>query len=419
MNILVIPSEEFQPPESHLAGIFQRHQCTAMHRAGWKVSVLSVRLQFSAVMILKALAMRLVGRVPGRGLEGYSTRGLLRLLKEKCWQPEESVTHEVIDGYPAVRISGLYLRRPSPENDHVSWVRAGKVGFAEFVRIHGKPDLIHVHNCNPAGLLARTIHEQTGIPYMITEHSSYYHRTLIPQRLLPRLRDAFASAKVISVVSPALGECLVRDVGPQVAKYRWIPNVVDPEFESLDAPQRCQSAGFQLLSIGELIPLKGHRELISAFAKAFAGQPDVTLRIAGDGALDGELRSLIQSLQITGQVQLLGRLARNQVQEEIKACHCLVLPSHFETFGVVLIEALVQGRPVIASACGGPNCVVDESNGLLVPPKDISALATALTTMKQTEAKYDPASLQRDVLERFGRTRLLRDLDAAYRDCIR
>jgi teichuronic acid biosynthesis glycosyltransferase TuaC len=419
MHVLVIPSEEFQPPESHLAGIFQRHQCTAMHRAGWKVSVLSVRLQFSTIMILKAAAMRCLGRVPGRGLEGYSVYGLLRLLKEKWLQPAKSVTHEVVDGYPVVRINGLYVRRPSPKTDHLSWVRAGKVGYAEFVRTHGKPDLIHVHNCNPAGLLARSIHAQTGIPYMITEHSSYYHRKLVPERLLPLIRDAYSGAKVIGVVSPALGEHLIQDVGPQVEKYRWIPNVVDPEFESLEPPRRSESAGFQLLSIGELIPLKGHRELITAFARAFAGQTDVTLRIAGDGILDSELRNLIQSESVTNQVRLLGKLTRAQVRDEIKACHCLVLPSHFETFGVVLIEALVQGRPVIASACGGPNCVIDDCNGLLVPPRSVDALATALKTMKQTHTEYGPASLQRDVLERFGRTRLLRELESAYHDCLR
>jgi glycosyltransferase involved in cell wall biosynthesis len=419
MNILVIPSEEFQPPESHLAGIFQRHQCTAMHKAGWNVKVLSVRLQFSTIMILKAAAMRCLGRVPERGLEVYSVFGLLRLLKEKWLQPGKSVTHQVVDGYPVVRVNGLYVRRPSPKTDHLSWVRAGKVGFAEFVRTHGKPDLIHVHNCNPAGLLARSIHKQTGIPYIITEHSSYYHRKLVPKRLLPRIRDAYSGAKVIGVVSPALGEHLIQDVGPQVAKYRWIPNVVDPEFEALEPPRRSESAGFQLLSIGELIPLKGHRELITAFAQAFVGQTEVTLRIAGDGILDNELQKLIQSESVTNQVILLGRLTRAQVQDEIKACHCLVLPSHFETFGVVLIEALVQGRPVIASACGGPNCVIDRSNGLLVPPRNIDALAVALKKMKQTHNEYSPASLQRDVLERFGRIRLLRDLESAYDDCLR
>jgi len=418
MHVLVIPSEEFQPRESHLAGIFQRHQCTAMHQAGWKVGVLSVRLRFSVVMILKGVLIRLCGGIPGRGLEGYRVGELLRLLKDKILHPEKFVSSEVIDGYPVVRINGLYMHRPSPVNEYVSWVRAGKIVFAEFCRRHGAPDLIHAHNCNPAGLLAFEINKATGIPYMITEHSSYYHRRLIPQRLMPRVAISFAAAKVIATVSPALGEDLACDIGKQAAGARWIPNVIDPEFESGDLPEPSTSTGCVFLAVGELIPLKGHRELIDAFTQAFASQLQVRLRIAGDGILVSELQAKISSLGLGNQISLLGRLTRQEVQQEMKSCHCLVLPSHYETFGVVLIEALSLGRPVIASHCGGPECIVNDSNGLLVPPQDVRALAKALTAMRHSFQNYDCVALQRDVRDRFGRQRLLNELNTAYQECI-
>ena len=227
MKVLVIPSEEFQPPESHLAGIFQRHQCTAMHVAGWNVGVLSIRLQFSTIMILKAALLKICGQRPGRGLEKYTVLGLMRLLKDMWLHPGKFITSEEIDGYPVLRIKSIYQRRPSAANDHISWIRAGRIGFAEFCQRFGTPDLIHAHNCNPAGLLAQAIHHDTGIPYLITEHSSYYHRQLIPRSLLPGLARAFAAAEVIAVVSPALGEDLVQDVGPDAFDARWIPNVID------------------------------------------------------------------------------------------------------------------------------------------------------------------------------------------------
>lgn len=390
-----------------------------MHSAGLEVSVLSVKLQFSVIMILKAIMTRLVGRRPSRGLENFSIGGLAKLLKDKWFHPVKFVTSERIDGYPVMRINGIYLRKPSPAKDYISWIRAGQVAFTEFIRLHGKPDLIHAHNCNPAGLLAKTIFDTKGIPYIITEHSSYYHRKLIPPTLLPRLRDAFAAAGVTAVVSPALGEALVCDVGIPASGWHWVPNVIDPEFESLPSPKSSCSDGFRILSVGELIPLKGHRELISAFANAFAASTHVTLRIAGGGVLDSELRSLVASLGMEGRVELIGQLARTEIMKEIEACHCLVLPSHFETFGVVLIEALAMGRPVIASKCGGPNCIVNDSNGILVPARDVDALSTALVKMNQTHSEYDPASLQRDVFDRFGRRRLLRELNVIYQNCVR
>lgn len=418
MHVLVIPSEEFQPTESHLAGIFQRHQCTAMHKAGWNVAVLSVRLQFSVIMILKAILIRLVGRSPSRGLEPFGIAGLVTLLKDKLWRPAKFITEEVIDGYPVLRVNGIYMRKPSPANDHISWIRAGRIAFDEFVRRYGKPDLIHAHNCNSAGLLAMSIHESVGIPYLITEHSSYYHRKLIPSSLLPRLTSAFRCAKVIGVVSPALGEGLETNERIPVAGWRWIPNVIDPVFESLPTPKPCCTLGVRFLSVGELIPLKGHRELISAFAKAFSRNPGITLRIAGDGVLDSELLNLVEALEMQGRVELLGRLMRTDVMNELEAAHCLVLPSHFETFGVVLLEALAMGRPVIASKCGGPNCIVNNANGILIPHGDIDALATALIQMSRTHGNYDPAGMQRDVFDRFGQKRLLRELNRAYQDCV-
>lgn len=389
-----------------------------MHQAGRKVGVISVKLQFSAIMILKGMFSRLIGRIPGRGLESYRVGDLMRLLKDKLFHAEKFLSDELIDGYPVVRVNGLYLRRPSPRKDHISWVRAGMVAFSEYCRRYGTPDMIHVHNCNPAGLLAIEIKRATGIPYMITEHSSYYHRGLVPRSLLPRLATAFAGANVIAAVSPSLATDLANDVGKQAADARWIPNVIDPEFESCDPPDESSTMGCVFLAVGELIALKGHRELVNAFHQAFAGQKDVQLRIAGDGILMEELNALINSLGLEDQVTMLGRLSRSQVQREMKSCHCLVLPSHYETFGVVLIEALALGRPVIASRCGGPNCIVNESNGLLVAPRDVAAWAQALTVMGQQFRNYNGIAIQNDVRDRFGHERLLKELDDAYQQCM-
>ena len=134
--------------------------------------------------------------------------------------------------------------------------------------------------------------------------------------------------------------------------------------------------------------------------------------------LHDELQTQITSRGLESQVSLLGRLSRTEVHREIRSSHCLLLTSHYETFGVVLIEALALGRPVIASMCGGPECIVDDSNGLLVPPSDVAALAHAMKIMKQNIRNYDCSAIRRDVLKRFGRQRLLTDLNAAYQQCL-
>ena len=82
--------------------------------------------------------------------------------------------------------------------------------------------------------------------------------------------------------------------------------------------------------------------------------------------------------------------------------NAFVLASRTETFGVVYIEALAQGLPVIATRCGGPESIVTSDNGLLVPIENIPELTKALLTLYENHAQYDPVRLRQDCLQQFG-----------------
>ena len=167
------------------------------------------------------------------------------------------------------------------------------------------------------------------------------------------------------------------------------------------------------LSIGDLIPLKAHNELIEAFHVSMRGR-NAQLIIAGSGPMRASLQQQIGHLGLNDQVHMVGRLGREAVRNAIDSSDCLVLPSHYETFGVVLIESLARGKPVIASDCGGPSCIVNRDNGILVPPNNISELAKALEQMFGSHAIYDHNAIHRDAMERFGQDRLVSDLTTAY-----
>ncbi len=248
---------------------------------------------------------------------------------------------------------------------------------------------------------------------MLTEHSSYFHRRLIPSSLITPLRKALDSASVVGVVSPRLAEDLQKHVGLPASRFQWMPNVIDPEFTNSTATEIAPSDTFHLLSIGDLIPLKAHAELIEAFNLSMRGN-NANLIIAGDGPEDHSLQRRILDLNLDKQIEMVGRLGRRAVRDAIDRCDCLVLPSHYETFGVVLIEALVRGKPVIAADCGGPSCIVNKQNGILFPPKNISALAKALDHMSRFHDIYDSDAIRRDAIKRFGQKRLIGDLTSAY-----
>ena len=412
-HILVIPSEEFQPPESHQAGIFQLHQCLALKNAGYKVGVISIKQEYSLPMLLKEIFFRLIGKPAREKLAIYRLLDLPLLLYDKLFRLDRFISKEAVHGIPTLRIAGFYRRPPNEHTDYKSWVHAGLKAYQVYVKFHGRPDLIHAHNSNPAGILAQQLSMNFNIPYVLTEHSSYFHRRLIPSSLITPLRKALDSASVVGVVSPRLAEDLQKHVGLPAARFQWMPNVIDPEFTNSTATEIAPSDTFHLLSIGDLIPLKAHAELIEAFNLSMRGN-NANLIIAGDGPEDHSLQRRILDLNLDKQIEMVGRLGRRAVRDAIDRCDCLVLPSHYETFGVVLIEALVRGKPVIAADCGGPSCIVNKQSGILFPPKDISALAKALDHMSRFHDIYDSDAIRHDAIKRFGQKRLIGDLTSAY-----
>lgn len=402
MHVLIIPSEEFLPPQSHLAGIFQKHQALALQKAGCKLGVLSVRQSLSVPMLVKAMLFRLAGKKTNNELRQKNLGELFSLLFDKSFHIEKFITWENIKGLDVFRIDGFYFFPPGKHSNHFGWLKAGKKVFAKYCAVNGKPDVIHAHNAVYGGMLANHLYKKFSIPYFITEHSSFVARKLESRFILRDIKRSYLQAESLFVVSDFLGK-KIDDLFKEKLRWKVKPNVLDPWIENAPMPANAKTSNpFLFISIGSLIPLKRHKDLLDAFGKQFTGNKEVQLKIAGDGELKPELIRQINELKLQGQVDLLDRLNREQVLQLIDKAHCLVLCSDFETFGVVLIEANSRGLPVIATRCGGPESTVTEENGLLCPVGDTDALAKAMKCMVLEYEKYDPQKIRKDALERFG-----------------
>jgi glycosyltransferase involved in cell wall biosynthesis len=112
-------------------------------------------------------------------------------------------------------------------------------------------------------------------------------------------------------------------------------------------------------------------------------------------------------LGIESQVEFIGRLSRLGVMEEMQLADSFILSSNSETFGVVLIEALSQGLPVISTSCGGPIDIVSANNGLLVAPGDLQGLASAMQTMFEHAASFDRESIMRGCFNLYGQASIV------------
>ncbi len=389
MHVLLIPSF-YSTPQNPVAGTFFRDQAHALYSRGLQVGVLTCPQKAPWQKPLR----------PGVWPVGV------------FWEDD--------DGVATVR---GYWRRFWPGYNRLRlnrWVRHGLDVFEQYLRVKGRPDLLHVHAADPAGLLAVEIKARHGIPFVLTEHTS---RLALGTSKPIRQRVAATSIRAASAglaVSPALADLLTERLPLPPGGWRVVPNCVSQRYLDVSLPKAAVGAHttFRVLTVGNLVPIKGHEVLLRAFAAAFGRDSSCSLHLGGRGPLEKHLRRLTRKLGIQAQVQFLGLLSREQVMAEMVNCDTFVLPSLFETFGVVLIEALAVGRPVIGTRCGGPESIVREGNGMLVSAGEVGELRTALSNMRNGITRYDPLALRRDITARFGPSEVAKQLAAIYEEVL-
>ena len=386
-HILIIPSEHYLTKEKPLAGIFQGHLVGLLQEFGIKTGVISA------------------GFTPFEySLKPYPYTAVEKKAETTIYR---SYFRTFIPGRFALKLLWPLLVR-----------RYCKL-FESYMNSEGRPDLIHAHNCLFAGVVAHAIKKKHGIPYIITEHSSLYERGFITPHQISLSREVFRDADAKTTVSTALGNVLTSSVGPEVLPFTSIYNVLETGFFINPALMpKMGGSVFTFLSVGSLDANKNHLLLIRSFAAAFANDLHFRLQIGGSGELRSELEQEVINLNISKQVEFLGHLSRQEVVKSMAECQSFVLCSTVETFGVVLIEALGLGRPVIATRCGGPEDIVTDLNGLLVPVGDQELLTVALKRMVNKYNDYNPMLIQEDCINRFGRSAFFKRINTIYTSII-
>lgn len=196
-------------------------------------------------------------------------------------------------------------------------------------------------------------------------------------------------ASAIAACSEALAEEVRADLPGLADRVQAVPNGVDPDRiqatatppTGTDSP--LPSGRDYLACVATFEHKKGQDGLLRAFAGLASDYPDLDLVLAGRRAGEWEpYRELAAELGLAQRVHFLPDLAHGEALGVIRGARLFVLPSRYEPFGIVLLEAGVLGVPVVASRVGGiPQVVRDGVDGLLVPPADAAALETGLRTL--------------------------------------
>lgn len=379
MHVLIVPSGHFITQGYPLGGIFQRHQAEALIKAGYKVGVIS----------------------PGI----ISSRFLLKSYKY--------LKQDYTQSFPIYRhyIKKLYPQRWTTLQSSVLLLnRLGIELYKKYRDRYGRPDVVHAHGIKNAGFIAQKIKDLDNVPFIITEHSSEYMCSDLPAASIALIENMLVDASSLTAVSGALAEAMMQKIS--VKGIKVLQNVIDAAVIEVPLHKKKRSE-FTFLNIASLTANKNQAMLIEVFAASFRGKK-VRLRIGGTGPLGKYLKKLATTLGVICQIDFLGHLNRQSVIREMQFADCFVLSSFKETFGVVLIEALASGTPVIATQCGGANDIVTCNNGLLIESGNGAALEKAMMRIINEKQRYLPEALRYECNCRFGKEVFISQVQKLY-----
>ena len=313
--------------------------------------------------------------------------------------------------------SGLNVYRSTfyniPKFDFLSnklWIKQTFKSYVEYAKHAGHPDIIHVHSSIWAGVVAQMINKAFSVPYVITEHRSRFiyntgeAKKMLPDKFFPYIKKALKSASLITTVSPALNAKLIDIESSVKVKIITIPNTVDVndfQFSEITEPKN----DFIWFSLGNLTHVKGMDILLNAFSEVVKkSKKTIIMRIGGDGPEYNKLFQLRKKLQLEKNVAFLGNLTRKQVIKEMRNSHAFVLPSRFEAFGVVYIEALSCGIPVVGTDAGGQSSIINKDNGYLVESESVEKLTEAMDQMMKNYNSFNKHEIRDFVVSKYEKS---------------
>ena len=233
----------------------------------------------------------------------------------------------------------------------------------------------HAHYADTAAQLAMWAHRWTGTPFTLTTHRYDIFET--PPHNMKELVDE--SQRMICISYYNL-RYLVKTFGVDERKLKVIRcGIYVDEFENDTRVPSLQGKSLRLLCVARLVPEKGHQYLFEAVRMLIARGVSVSLSLAGGGPMRGALENLTNQMAINASVHFLGEQTGVQVRQLFRECDIAVLASLSESMGLVNMEGMASGRPVIATAVlGVPELVEDRVTGFLCPPASPEAIVETI-----------------------------------------
>lgn len=365
-KILILPSW-YPSKEKPLFGIFFKEQATELNKK-MDVSVLYIEEPIKIIELSKLFEKKI----------DFSYENSIF-----------TVRYKYINWFPHCEFLKLWLYR-----------RAVIRGY-NLIKIHfGIPDVLHAHSILMGGYGAIILKERFHIPVIVTEHVSFLSKFFSSSRKLIAYEVLYHADK-FTAVSTYLAN-LINEIGRDQCEI--IPNFIPkckffvPSYPQLDITK------FRILNVSNLILIKGIDILINALDLVIHKYCIVNclLEIVGEGPDREELESKVKLLSLENYCVFHGEMNPDELSNIYLKTNALVISSRSETFGIVGIEAMSLGKPIISTRCGGPEEYVTPDVGYLVENENPEKLAEGIIYVMNNYQKYSPQKIRETFLSNYS-----------------
>lgn len=286
-------------------------------------------------------------------------------------------------------------------------IRCNELNYQAHALANGKPDAIVVQACYPGVFVADYLAEKYNVPiYLHVRLGGFMFEQLLSE--LGSMKKSFLKAITKPKTVVATSKFHAGELKEWFSDVNVLHNPVDVNFFSPSDVQEDFA-----LAVGRLEEEKGFDLLINALMNV----PDLKVRIVGSGSARNKLHDQIRKAGIENRVSFTGEASRDDVRKLMQKCKFLILPSKYETFGNVLLEAMACGKPVVATRCGGPEEIVTSELGYL-SAIDLDDLAQKISEMNAQFEQFDASELRKIIETRFSPKVWMDSLELLIKDVL-
>lgn len=384
IHVLILPSW-YPEHKDHYMGSFFREQAIGIHKNGCKVGVIYPELK----SLRNTYDIRILPRVLSFNDNGINT------LKFKWSNWAIGVKYLQIELFKFI---GHYL-------------------FKLYLKKNGTPDIIHCQSIFNAGFLAEFISEKYKIPYIITEHNSgfYYHNQGF-KKFYSSVSRILNNSKKCFAVSKNYSNYLSQEIS--INKNWGVHyNIVNDNFLNTKI-KKPPLNDFTFLCVSRLHKIKNIDLIIDSFKIFNQKYTNSSLKIIGIGDQLKSLKKKVKDYKLTNKILFKGEKSRIDIIEEFNQSHAFIYASAFETFGVIFVESMSMGRPIISLDCGSAREIISELSGIIVEKKSAQDMSSSMEELYNNYSKYNSYSIRKYCESNFSEKKLSVKMIGHYIDVL-